>query len=146
MQRSKALHRVNTDPGSIPGFITTGCDRESHRAAHNWPSVVRVRAYRSLVTPCGALDFGRQLYSVSSDTLVLLASRLMRAVCQKAVRLEASCFKGRMALDLRLSRVHTGVAAMGQDCNYQLDITKKGLKYSKNNNIAFLVQNGKLKK
>ncbi|KAM9504393.1 bcl-2-related ovarian killer protein homolog A-like isoform 3-T3 [Salvelinus alpinus] len=26
-----------------------------------------------------------------------------------------------MALDLRLSRVRSGVAAMGQDCNYQLD-------------------------
>ncbi|CDR06146.1 unnamed protein product [Oncorhynchus mykiss] len=45
-QRSKTLHLsargVTTDPGSIPGCITTGCDRESHRAAHNWPSVVRV--------------------------------------------------------------------------------------------------------
>ena len=34
---------VTTDPGSIPGCITTGRDRESHRAAHIWPSVVRVR-------------------------------------------------------------------------------------------------------
>ena len=34
---------VTTDPGSIPGCIITGCDQESHRAAHNWPSVVRVR-------------------------------------------------------------------------------------------------------
>ena len=34
-----------------------------------------------------------------------------------------------MALDLRLSRVHTGVAAMRQDCNYcQLDTTKLGRK------------------
>ena len=34
-QGSKALHlsarSVTTDPGSIPGCITTGCDRESHR-------------------------------------------------------------------------------------------------------------------
>ena len=30
----------------------------------------------------------------------------------------------RMALDLRLSRVRTGVAAMGEECNYQLDIMK----------------------
>jgi hypothetical protein len=46
VQRSKALHlsaRGVTDPGSIPGCITTGCDLESHRAAHSWPSVVRVR-------------------------------------------------------------------------------------------------------
>jgi hypothetical protein len=44
-QRSKALHQstsgVTTDLGSIQGCITTGCDRESHRAAHNWPTVVR---------------------------------------------------------------------------------------------------------
>ena len=42
-QWSKALHLsargVTTDPGSIPGCITTGCDWESHRVA---PSVVRV--------------------------------------------------------------------------------------------------------
>ena len=38
-QRSKALHLsargVTTDPGSIPGCITTGREWESHRAAHN---------------------------------------------------------------------------------------------------------------
>jgi hypothetical protein len=33
-----------------------------------------------------------------------------------------------MALDFRLSRVRTGVAVMGQDCNYQLDTTKLGAK------------------
>ena len=46
---SKALRRsargVTTDPGSIPGCITTGHDREPHRAAHNWPSVVLVRVW-----------------------------------------------------------------------------------------------------
>ena len=44
VQRSKALHLsargVTTDSGSIAGCITTGRDRESHRAAHNWPGVV----------------------------------------------------------------------------------------------------------
>jgi hypothetical protein len=34
---------VTTDPDSIPGRITTGRDQESHRAVHNWPSVVQVR-------------------------------------------------------------------------------------------------------
>jgi hypothetical protein len=47
--RSKALHLsakgVTTDPGSIPGCITTGSDWQSHTAAHNWPSVVRVRVW-----------------------------------------------------------------------------------------------------
>ena len=42
-QRSKALHLiaigVTTDPGS--DYLTTGRDLESHRAAHNWPTVVR---------------------------------------------------------------------------------------------------------
>ena len=46
-QRSKALHfsarGVTTDPGLIPCCITTGRDRESHRTAHNWPSVAWVR-------------------------------------------------------------------------------------------------------
>ena len=71
-------------------------------------------------------DFGRQLYSVSSDTLVRLASGLSEQCVKKQCGLSGSCFRGRMALDLRLSEVHTGVAAMGQDCNCQLDITKLG--------------------
>jgi hypothetical protein len=33
-----------------------------------------------------------------------------------------------VANDLCLSRVRTGVAAMGKDCNYQLDIMKLGRK------------------
>ena len=31
-----------------------------------------------------------------------------------------------MALNFDLSQVHRAVVAMGQDCNYQLDITKLG--------------------
>jgi hypothetical protein len=46
VQQSNALHLsargVTTDPGSIPGCVTTGHDQETHRAAHNWPSIVRV--------------------------------------------------------------------------------------------------------
>jgi hypothetical protein len=34
---------VITDPGSMLGCITTGRDWESHRAAHNLPSVVQGR-------------------------------------------------------------------------------------------------------
>ncbi|KAM9484600.1 uncharacterized protein ACWYII_005258 isoform 1-T1 [Salvelinus alpinus] len=48
--RSKALHLsargVTTDPGSIPGCITTGRDWESQRAARNCPSVVQIRKRR----------------------------------------------------------------------------------------------------
>ena len=40
VQRFTALHRsargITTDPGLVPGCITTGRDRESNRAAHNW--------------------------------------------------------------------------------------------------------------
>jgi hypothetical protein len=59
-QQSKALHHsaigVTTDPGSILGCITTGSDRESHRAAHNWPSIWTgglYLAHRTLASPCG---------------------------------------------------------------------------------------------
>uniref|UniRef100_A0A4W5L5R7 FERM domain containing 4B n=1 Tax=Hucho hucho TaxID=62062 RepID=A0A4W5L5R7_9TELE len=50
---------------------------------------------------------------------------------KKQCGLAGLCFGGCMALNLRLSRVRTGVAAMGQDCNYQLDITKLGRKRGK---------------
>ena len=45
-QPSKALHLsargVTTVPGLNPGCITSGRDWDSHRTAHNWPSIVRV--------------------------------------------------------------------------------------------------------
>ena len=41
-QQSKVLY-LTTNPGSIPGCITTGPDWESYMAVHYWPSVVRVR-------------------------------------------------------------------------------------------------------
>ena len=74
-------------------------------------------------------DCSHQLYGVSSDTLVRLASGLSEQCVKKHCGLAVLCFRGRMVLDLRLSRVHTGVAEMGQDCNYQLDTTKLGRKY-----------------
>ena len=40
-RRSTALHlsarSVTAEPGSIPVCITTGRDREAHKAAHTWP-------------------------------------------------------------------------------------------------------------
>ena len=49
VQWSKALHLsargVTTDPGLIPGWITTGRDWGAHLAAHNCPSGVRVRVW-----------------------------------------------------------------------------------------------------
>ena len=39
---SQCQRRHYRHPGSQPGCITSGCDWESHRAVHNWPSVIRV--------------------------------------------------------------------------------------------------------
>jgi hypothetical protein len=64
----------------------------------------------------------------SSNTLVRLASRLSGHCVKEQCGLAGLCFGGRTALDLRLSRVRTGVAAMRQDCNYQLEIMKLGTK------------------
>ena len=66
------------------------------------------------------------MFGVSSDTLVRLASGLSGHCVKKQCGLVGLCFGGRTALDLRLSRVHTGVEAMRQDCTYQLDTTKLG--------------------
>jgi hypothetical protein len=76
-------------------------------------------------------DLGRQFYGVSSDTLVRMASWLSKQCVKKQRGLAGLYFGGCMALDLRLSRVSTGVPAIGQDCNYQLDITKLGRKRCK---------------
>ena len=65
-------------------------------------------------------DFGRRLYGVSSDTLVRLASGVSEQCVKKQCGLAGSCFGVRVALDLCLSQVRTGVAEMGQYCNYQL--------------------------
>ena len=63
-------------------------------------------------------------WTVFPLTFVRLASGLSEHCVKKQCGLAELCFRGRMGLDLRLSRVRTGVAAMGQDCNYQLDVTK----------------------
>ena len=46
---------------------------------------------------------------------------------KKQCGLVGSCFGGRKALDLRLSRVRIGVAAMWQNCNYQLGYLEIGV-------------------
>lgn len=94
--------------GSNPGSVTTVCDRESHRAAPNKPSVVIIRggfgprgldlAHCALATSCGGPG---------------------------ACRLNLVVFRGR-----------TGVAVIGQDCDCQLDITKLERKRGKKNEIT----------
>jgi dienelactone hydrolase len=68
------------------------------------------------VSSCGGpgavhANQGRQVHSVSSDTLVWLASGL-DARCVKQCGLVGLCFGGRMTFDLSLSRAHTGVVVM----------------------------------
>ena len=76
--------------GSRPGSVVTGRDREVRGAMHNWPSVVQVSedlaGWDILVSSCTSDSFGGpgavranqacQVHSVSSDTLVRLASGL----------------------------------------------------------------------
>ena len=54
--RSGLMHcivGITTDLGSIPGCVTAGCDRETHEAAHNWPSVAQVKGgFGWLGIPC----------------------------------------------------------------------------------------------
>ena len=71
----------------------------------------------------------RCMYSVSSDTLVWLASGLNRHCVKK----QGWVVFHRTAHDLCLSLVRTGMAAMRQDCNFQLNTTKLGRKMGKKN-------------
>jgi hypothetical protein len=117
--------------GSHPGSVAAGRDREVRRATHNWPSVVWVReglAGRDILVSSRTSDScggpgavrpnqGRQVHSVSSKTLVRLASGLDARCVKKQCGLVGLCFGGRMAFDLHLSRARTGVVAMRQDSN-----------------------------
>jgi hypothetical protein len=105
--RSKALHRsargITTDLGAIPGCITSGRDRESHKVAHNWPSVIRVRggfgqgllymAHCALASTCGRLGVCR-LFPPHRQ-IGAAGFWVKRVGCYKA-RFGGSCFGGRM--------------------------------------------------
>jgi hypothetical protein len=78
-----------------PGCVTAGCERGK---------------------PMRWCTIWWQLYCGSSDTLVWLASLLSEQCVKKQCSLAGLCFGGCMALNLHISRVSTGVAAMGQDC------------------------------
>jgi hypothetical protein len=118
--------------GSSPGSVVTGRDLEVRGATHNWRSVVRVReglAGRDILVSsrtndsCGGpgavrANQGCQVHSVSSDTLVRLASGLDVRCVNKQCGLVWLCIGGRMTFNLRLSGAHTGVVAMRQDSSY----------------------------
>ena len=72
---------------------------------------------------CGVPDAvhanqGCQVHSVSSDTLVQLASGLDERCVKKQGGLVGLGIGGRMTFNLRLSRARTGVVAMRQDSSY----------------------------
>ena len=118
--------------GLRPGSVVTGRDREVHGATHNWPSVVQVRegfAGRDVLVSlrtsdsCGGpgavrANQGCQVHSVSSETLVWLASRLDARCVNKQCCLVGLCIGGRMTFNLCLSRARMGVVAMRQDSSY----------------------------
>ena len=115
--------------GSRQGSVVTGHDREVRGATHNWPSVVRVReglaGTEILVSTCtsdscggpGAVraNQGCQVHSVSSDTLVRLASGLDGAVLRSSA---AWLGIGGRILSTFVSRACTGVVVMKQDSSY----------------------------
>ena len=125
LQRQLCHQRLDSRLGSV----VPSRDREVHGVLHNWPSVGRVRAGLAgrdvLVSSrtsdsCGGLgavhaNQGCQVYGVSSDTLVRLASGLDARCVKKQCGLVGLCIGGPMTFNLRLSRARTGVVAMRQD-------------------------------
>ena len=85
------------DPGSSPGSVAAG--RETHAVEHNLPSVAKVKG-----------GFGRQ--GCPWPITCGLSCHCVKKQCGLA----GLCFGGCKALDLRLSRVRTGVTTMGHDC------------------------------
>ena len=93
VQWSKALQHsakgITTYLGSIPGCITNIRDRESHRAVHNWPSVVWIRG-----------GFGRGALNLAYNALERLQARSSVEQCfrvkQVGVKKRGSCFGGLM--------------------------------------------------
>ena len=76
-----------------------------------WPAGMSL-SHRGTTDSCGrpGAVHGRQVYGVSSDTLVRLASRLSGHWVEKQCGLVGLCFGGLRALDLHLSGVRTEVA------------------------------------
>jgi hypothetical protein len=97
---------------SSPGSVAAGCDRELHGVMHNWPRVSEVFAGRDILVSTRTSDscggpgavHANQVHSVSSGTLVRLASGLNARCVKKQCGLVGLCIGGSMSFDLRLSR------------------------------------------
>ena len=99
------------------GLVSSGLGR-------GWPVGISL-SHRAPVTPvvgwvqCAVrANQGCQVYGVSSDTLVRVASGLDARCVKKQCGLVGLCIEGRMTFNLHLSRAHTGVVAMTQDSSY----------------------------
>ena len=88
------------------------------------------RMHADTVARCTVFPPTRFLRHIGAAGFIGAAGLIEKCV-EKQCGLVGSCFGGCMALGICLSRVPTGVAAMGQDCNYQLDTTKLGEKRGK---------------
>ena len=89
-QRSMALHLsargVTTDLGLIPGCVTTGRDRESHKAEHNCPASSRLGeslAGGALVVSSRSGRPGRLTLGVSCTVFPAAGFRVKRAGVKK---------------------------------------------------------------
>jgi hypothetical protein len=81
---------------------------------------------RDVFVPSGTSNSCSGLGAAHADT-VARCTVFLRHIGAAGFRVNVHCglcLGGRMALDLHLSRVHTGVSVMRQDFIYQLDTTK----------------------
>jgi hypothetical protein len=143
MQQSKALDRnawgITTDPDLIQAVTqpaTTGKPMGRRTIGPDSSGLREGLASRDVLVPSHSSDCcgepGACMLTRSPGVWCFIwhiGVAGFRVKCvKKQCGLAGFCFRVRMALDLHLSRICTGVAAMGQDCNYQLDITKLGVK------------------
>ena len=141
-QWSKAVLAVPLEIlGSSPGSVTAGRNRETHGPSLNWPSIVQFRGgvgwpgYPCLISSSDSCD-GSGTCTLTRSTGVkcflrhigAAGFRVQRHCVKKHCGLAGLYFGGRTAFTLCLSQVRTGVAAMGQDCNYQSDTKTLGRK------------------
>ena len=88
--------------GSSPGSVAAGRDRETHGAAHNWPSVVRVRGGvwpgRDVLVPSRSSDSSGRPGAVHADTVARCTAFPPTHWCGLASGLSGRCAKKRCGL------------------------------------------------
>ena len=124
--------------GSSPGSVAVGRDRGRRTTGPASSGLGEGLAGKNVLVPSRTSDSCGGPGTVHSDMVTRCTvfplthwCRLSEHCVKKQCGLGGLCFGGRLALDLHLFRVRMGVAAMRQDCNYQLDTTKLGRKRGK---------------